>query len=172
MLFFISKIVRCLPPTRLYRLKAKLYQLCGVKIHDTARIVSSVTIVGNGCLEIGRDTFIGHETFISVSSAGVSIGDCVDIAPRVVIVNGTHEIDTINEHTAGKGVSKKIVIGNGVWIGAGAILLPGITIGEKAVIGAGSVVRKNVFQKTVNYGNPCREKYSIEKTNTLFTQDS
>ena len=55
-----------------------------------------------------------------------------------------------------------IVIGDGAWIGAGAIILPGITIGEYAVIGAGSVVTKDIPAYTIAAGNPCKPTRKID----------
>lgn len=52
--------------------------------------------------------------------------------------------------------SFRVKIGNGVWIGSGAVILPGVTIGDYAVIGAGSIVTKDVPGMVIAYGNPCK----------------
>lgn len=155
-LWLISKIFKLFPPTRFYRLKAWLLTWAGIEVSKNVRIVSSVCIVGKGSLKIGEQTFLGHQVFVSCSPPGIEIGSFVDIAPRVTIVNGTHQVDMVGFHSAGIGKSLPIKIKNGVWIGAGSIILAGVTIGEKAVIGAGSVVINDIPPYTLSVGNPCR----------------
>ena len=86
----------------------------------------------------------------------ITIGSNRDISSNVIITTGTHEIDMQGQNSAGLGISKPIFIGNGVWIGIGSIILPGVRIGEKAVIGAGSVVNKDIPPFTIAVGNPCK----------------
>lgn len=63
-------------------------------------------------------------------------------------------------------------IGNNVWLGAGAVILPGVTIGDNAVIGAGSVVTKDIPANTVAVGNPCRVSWEIgEKDEEFYYRD-
>jgi len=148
--------IRLIPATRGYRLKAALLRAAGVAIAPTARVISSVRILGPQVV-IGADTFIGHETMlVGAQDTTIRIGDNVDISSRVSLVTGTHEIDMLNAHSAGEGLGKDIVIEDGVWIGFGAIILPGVTIGTKAVIGAGSVVVKNIPPYSIAVGNPCK----------------
>jgi len=156
LLWLINGVFALLPLTRLFKFKAMLLAFSGVNISRTARIVSSVRIVGTGLFEIGEDTFIGHRVFISCSPPGITIGSFVDIAPKVTIVNGTHELDMVGARTAGAGKCLPIIIGNGVWIGAAAVILPGVTIGEKAMIAAGAVVNKDVPAYSLAAGVPCR----------------
>lgn len=125
-------------------------------IHPTARLASSVAIWGQMPIRIGADTFVGHDVIITGADARIDIGENVDIAPRVCIVSGTHRIDTAGEHSAGEGLSKPILIGDGVWIGAGSLIIGGVTIGRKAVIGAGSVVVSDIPPLTVAVGHPAR----------------
>lgn len=122
---------------------------------NNVRICSSARILGNGSLIIGDNTWIGHETLI-ICSSSVTIGSNVDIAPRVFIGTGTHEIDLTTAGVAGEGISKDVVIGNGCWLGAGSIILPGIVIGEKTVVAAGAVVTKSFNSHQVIGGVPAR----------------
>jgi maltose O-acetyltransferase len=128
----------------------------GYQISETARIFSSVTIMGNIQVAVGSNTFIGHETVITGGMARISIGSDCDISDRVSIFCGTHEIDVAGPRSAGPGMGKDIVIGNGVWLGFGCMVLPGVTIGDKAIIGAGCVVSKNVPENCIVIGNPMR----------------
>lgn len=135
----VRGIMRILPETCCFALKRSLWRWAGAIIGQRVRICSSAFILGPGELEIGEDTWIGHQVFIETGSK-VTIGSCVDIGPRVYIGTGTHKIDAIGEHTAGKGTSEPIVIENGVWLGANVTVLPGVTIGKKVLVGAGAVV--------------------------------
>ena len=144
------------PLTRWYGIRARLLKFAGIDCHISSRIISSCRIVTLN-IQIGKDTFIGHQSFISGSdSAKIAIGNNVDIAPRVVILSGTHEIDMYGKHSAGKGTGAEVNIRDGVWIGANSTILPGVTIGEKSIIGAGSVVTKDIPPFCIALGNPCK----------------
>jgi len=144
------------PLTRWYRFRARLLRFAGVDCAVSAMVVSSARIVMTN-VAIGEDTFIGHQVLISGSDqARITIGSCVDIAPRVVIVSGSHEIDMVSKHSAGPGKGEEVRIQDGVWIGANCTILPGVTVGHKAVIGSGSVVVSDIPAFTVAVGNPAR----------------
>jgi len=85
----------------------------------------------------------------------VSIGDNTQIGPAVQILAADHPRDAA-ERAAGLEWGKPISIGRNVWIGGGAVILPGIAIGDGAVIGAASVVTKNVPAGATVVGNPAR----------------
>jgi maltose O-acetyltransferase len=154
-LFLYNNLIGLLPETRCYGIKARLLGMCGFNVHQTARIVSSARFWGSYKLAIGRDTFIGHEVLVAGGDCMIVIGDYCDIGPRVVLVAGSHEIDMVNSHSAGTGYSKNIVIEDGVWIGANSTILGGVRIGEKAVIGAGSLVTRDIPPYVMAVGNPC-----------------
>jgi len=95
-------------------------------------------------------------TFNYVYHRGVlTIGDRVAIGPRCVLVLTSHG----NFSKVGKSIKSKpdsITIKNDAWLGAGVIVLPGVTIGEGAIIGAGAVVTKDIPPYTISVGNPAR----------------
>jgi len=97
--------------------------------------------------------------------APVTIGDHVLLGPAVQIYTATHPLDAAERRSGIEG-AKPIVIGNDVWIGGGAIVMPGVTIGDRAVIGAGSVVTKDVPADTIVAGNPARVIRKIEAAGT------
>jgi maltose O-acetyltransferase len=139
------------------RWNAALFRMLGYKVDYTARIFSSVQILGKISVEIGARSFVGHETLIAGGMASIKIGSDCDISDRVMIICGTHEITRAGPRAAGTGCGKDIIIDNGVWIGFGAHILPGVHIGEHAIVGAGSVVTKNVRPFVIVAGNPARE---------------
>lgn len=152
---FILYFFKLLPSTRFYRLKSKLLNMAGFHVAKTAKIVSSVKFLGIEKIVIGDDTFIGHETMIAGSNKTVvTIGSNCDISSRVTIVTGTHEIDLNGKHIAGKGVGKDVVIEDGVWIGINATILPGVTIGKKSIVAAGTIVTKSIPPHVMVAGNP------------------
>lgn len=108
-----------------------------------------------GChMHVGRN-FYANFNLTVVDDADIFIGDSVMIAPNVVIATGTHPIcPELRERVYQYNLP--VHIGSRVWIGAGAIVLPGVTIGDDTVIGAGSVVTKDVPSGVVAAGNPCR----------------
>lgn len=108
-----------------------------------------------GChMHVGNN-FYANFHLTAVDDADIYIGDSVMIAPNVILATGTHPIcPELREQVYQYNLP--IQIGNRVWIGAGVIVLPGVTIGDDSVIGAGSVVTKDIPAGVVAVGNPCR----------------
>ena len=90
----------------------------------------------------------------------VRIGDFTLIGPAVQIYTATHPLET--DLRRKQEFAKPITIGKDVWIGGGAILCPGVTIGDRTVVGAGSVVTKSLPEGVVAAGNPCRVLRSMD----------
>ena len=134
-------IMPLLPETRCFGFKCWLLKRTGAKVGKNVRICSSALFVGTGHLEIGNNTWIGHRCIISTSSS-IKIGSDCDIAPNVYIGNGTHQITPDRKRIADIEISEDIIIGNGCWLCAGSMVLPGVTIQEKSVVAAGAVVTK------------------------------
>jgi maltose O-acetyltransferase len=138
------------------RWNVALNRMLGYDVDASARIYSSTQIMGAIDVSIGGETFIGHESIITGGLARVSIGRNCAISDRVGIFCGTHAIDISGPCIAGQGVGKDVVIEDGVWIGFGALILPGVRVGHHAVVAAGAVVQKDVPPLTVVGGNPSR----------------
>jgi len=85
----------------------------------------------------------------------VTIGDCTLIGPAVQIYTATHPLDAATRSTRLE-YAKPVVIGRDVWIGGAAVICPGVTIGDRVVVGAGAVVTKDVANDCVVAGNPAR----------------
>lgn len=108
----------------------------------------------------GKHVFMGNHVYANfnltlVDDGNIYIGDNVMFGPNVTIATAAHPIEPAMR-SRGWQYNIDVHIGNNVWIGAGAIILPGITIGENSVIGAGSVVTKDIPADSVAVGNPCR----------------
>jgi galactoside O-acetyltransferase len=106
-----------------------------------------------------------------VDDADIYIGDDCMIAPNVVIATSGHPIlPILREHNYVYNFSVRI--GKNVWIGSGVQILPGVTIGDNSVVGAGSVVTKDIPQNSVAFGAPCRVVREIgEKDGRYFFRD-
>ncbi len=122
-----------------------------------------VKIYGKKNVSIGNNCAINAYVHIW-GNGGVAIGDNVMIASHVVISSLSHDYAS-NSMRFSPLIAKNITIADDVWIGSSSIILPGITIGNGAVIGAGSVVTKDVAEMAIVAGNPARLiKYRILKS--------
>jgi acetyltransferase-like isoleucine patch superfamily enzyme len=110
-----------------------------------------------GPIQIGRRTSVGSNSVI-VSTAGVELGEAVLIAGNCYISAGAYRIDDLSRPVMDQEVYSRgpIRIGEGVWIGTGAIILDSITVGKGAVIGAGAVVNRDVPEAAVVAGVPAK----------------
>jgi maltose O-acetyltransferase len=109
--------------------------------------------------DYGSNIHLGNRVFFNFNCVvldvcEVRIGDFTLFAPAVQILTATHPLNAELRRT--REFAKPITIGSDVWVGGGAIICPGVTIGERAVIGAGSVVTKDIPAGVVAFGNPCR----------------
>lgn len=105
-------------------------------------------------IEIGEN-FYTNVNCVILDEAKVKFGDNVFIAPNCGFYTAGHPFE-VDQRNAGLEYAKPITIGNNVWIGAQVCVLPGVTIGDNCVIGAGSVVNKNIPANSMAAGNPCR----------------
>ena len=125
------------------------------------RLPSRATIGRGTRFGKGREIAIGEGFFCGFSchfAAPAVIGKRVMFAPRVALVGGDHKIDNTGFvlMDTGRDVYKPIVIGDGVWLGYNAIVMHGVSIGEGAVVAAGSVVTKDVPPLAIVGGNPAK----------------
>jgi maltose O-acetyltransferase len=115
----------------------------------------------------GQNIFIGNHSFLNLGCTildcnKVQIGHHVMIGPNVQIYTAAHEL-LAEERIQGLEIAKPIVIDDRVWIGGGAILLPGVSVGRNAVVGAGAVVSRDIPANTIAVGNPARVIREIEQ---------
>lgn len=110
--------------------------------------------------DYGAQIAIGARSFLNsgcalLDCARIIIGQEVQIGPGVHLYTANHPIDAAT-HRAGWESALPIAIGDGVWLGGGVIVCPGVSIGENTVVGAGSVVTRSLPANVVAAGNPCR----------------
>ena len=105
-------------------------------------------------ISVGKNFYINHNCTI-LDGAKVTFGDNVFIAPNVVFSTAGHAIDP-EQRARGLEIAFPINVGDNVWIGANVSVLPGVTIGSNTIIGAGSVVNKDIPEGVIAAGVPCK----------------
>lgn len=123
---------------------------CGKKFH-----INQPFRCDYGCNVYIGENFFANFNLTILDEGEVRIGDNVFIGPNVSMYTACHPLNP-EERNTGVEWAEPITIGNNVWIGGSATILPGVTIGDNAVIGAGSVVTRNVEPNTVVVGNPAK----------------
>lgn len=116
-------------------------------------------------IKVGIDTVINHSFVVSDDYESLlTIGSRVAISPNVTIICASAPNNSLIQNLASveKLICKKPVsIGDDVWIGANAVIMPGVSIGEKSIIGAGSIVTRDVQSKSIYAGNPAKKLRDI-----------
>lgn len=154
------------------RLKVCLLRTAGITIGRDSHILAPLrveyslrddTVRG---IKIGKRTYLNSEVRIACRNSEVVIGDRCMIGARVSFETSTHDILISNYETDGDATRrtyfKPIRVGDGVWIGSGAIILCGVSIGERAVVAAGAVVTKDVAPGTLVGGVPAKAIRKLE----------
>ena len=157
---FYYAIIMHLPHSRYIKMmnKIRIFYVCNVlgimKKSNSARFQNNVYIAGLGAVSIGKDCQINEYAFLQ----GAIIGDNVMIAPYVAIIANKKDIHSTNQmmSTVNKEKGLKVIIEDNVWLGRNVIVMPGIKIGKGSVIGAGSVVTKDVEPMSVMGGVPAK----------------
>jgi acetyltransferase-like isoleucine patch superfamily enzyme len=126
--------------------------ITGKEIDESTTIFAPFYVNFGQFISVGKNVFINHAcSFLDMG--GITIEDDVLIGPRVNLTTENHPLDPANRRDL---VTKPIVIKRKAWIGAGATILPGVTIGENSVVAAGAVVTKDVPANTVVGGIPAK----------------
>nr|WP_321226767.1 DapH/DapD/GlmU-related protein [uncultured Psychroserpens sp.] len=162
---FIVGLANSLPKLSYFnRRRYKLLKFSGIKLGNNVFIHSPLVVIHYSKLnniKIGDNTFINMYCRFACIGAKITIGDNVGIGPNVSFETVNHGL--VYDDVKGRGTfHKPITVENKVWIGAGVIILQGVTIGEGAVICAGAVVTKDVDAYCVYGGVPAKKIKSIE----------
>jgi maltose O-acetyltransferase len=149
-------VLRLLPPLRALRLRREVLRAAGWRIGDSVTILGIVRVFGSG--RHHPDVTIGEWSFINVGctlelSDRIVIGRDVALGPDVMILTGTHQVGS-SVARAGPFQTAPVTVGDGAWIGARCVLLPGVNVGAGAVVAAGAIVRTDVAPNTLVAGVP------------------
>lgn len=127
-------------------------RLIGFNVDNSFRLLPPFYTDFGKNIRVGKNVFINHAcTFMD--RGGITIGNDVLIAPKVNLITINHPIQPELRHST---ISQPIVIGNNVWIGVSATVMPNVTIGDNAIIAAGAVVTKDVPPNTIVAGVPAK----------------
>jgi acetyltransferase-like isoleucine patch superfamily enzyme len=136
-----------------------LSQITGSEIDESIAVFTPLYINYGRNTKIGKNVFINFDC-VFLDLGGITIEDNVLIAPKVSLLSEGHPVDPNYRQSL---VPGQIHIKKNAWIGAGATILPGVTIGENAVVAAGAVVSKDVPANTVVGGIPAKHIKNISK---------
>jgi acetyltransferase-like isoleucine patch superfamily enzyme len=153
----LSWILRAIP-NFLWPLKFFITRASLKKTGNHFRFGSNCTFSDHRKIEIGDNVFMGDYSVIA-AIVPVKIGNNVMFGPEVMIMGGDHNMSVVGKpmrfvHSGGRNIP--IEIEDDVWIGARALILKGVKIGEGSVVGAGSLVTKPLPPYSVNVGSPCK----------------
>lgn len=112
-------------------------------------------------IELGEKVFFNFNCVV-LDVMKVTIGSRTLFGPNVQVYTATHPMD-YKERAAGLEYAKPITIGEDVWVGGSVVICPGVTIGDRSVIGAGSVVTKDIPANVFAAGNPCKVIRNLEE---------
>ena len=132
--------------------EAVMEQLLPNRGKETTILSPFYTDYGYNCF-IGNNTFINHNAYL-MDGAPIKIGSYCFIGPNCGMYTATHAL-IAEERNQGLEKAKPIEVGNNVWIGGDVTILPGVKIGDNSVIGAKSVVTKDIPANVIAVGNPC-----------------
>ena len=118
---------------------------------------------GHHC-HFGKNVYANYN-LTAVDDTHIYVGDNTMIAPNVILASAAHPLDP-EERRKGYQYNQPVHIGKNCWLGAGVIVVPGVSIGDDTVIGAGSVVTKDIPSGVVAVGNPCRVIKDIKREET------
>ncbi|HUQ59862.1 sugar O-acetyltransferase [Lentzea sp.] len=106
-------------------------------------------------IHLGSNSFLNYDAIL-MDCATITIGDDVSIGPRAQLLTALHPVEDHEARRQRFETAAPITIGNNVWLGGGVIVCAGVRIGDNAVIGAGSVVTRDIPPRVLAVGNPCK----------------
>jgi acetyltransferase-like isoleucine patch superfamily enzyme len=143
--------------TELDQVRSRLSEIIGSEIDASTTIFPPFHTNFGRFIKLGKNIFINHAcSFLDIG--GITIEDDVQIGPRVNLTSENHPLDPADRKTL---LLQTIVIKRNAWIGAGATILPGVTVGENAIVAAGAVVSRDVPPNTVVAGVPAKVVKSL-----------
>lgn len=130
----------------------RIFEKCGNNVN-----IAKNVYFGKGLnISIGNNSGIGENSYL-VTMDKITIGDNVMIGPELMILTGNHGYDDKNKPLyEQKIITKPVSIGNDVWLGARVTILPGVSIGDRVIVAAGSVVVKDIPPNCIVGGNPAK----------------
>lgn len=143
--------------TDINQVRTRLSDIIGSEIDPSTTVFPPFHTNFGRFIRLGKNVFINHAcSFLDIG--GITIEDEVQIGPRVNLTSENHPLDPADRTTL---IPRPIVIKRNAWIGAGATILPGVTIGENSIVAAGALVSRDVPPNTVVAGVPAKVVKSL-----------
>jgi len=149
-------------------LRFKAWRLFGRR--DVAAF-GDFTVLHPENVKVGANLAINHDVFI-IGLAGITIGDDVVLSARAMLIDVGLSPEGFERTRTRSYANRPITIEDGVWIGAGAIILPGVTVGRRSIVAAGAVVTHDVPPLTIVGGNPAKVIKAIEPASGTTASES
>lgn len=157
-IYVVNLLMSVLPNSGAQGLKAKLYRWAGVKVGQGVEFFQGIKVQGIGELEIGDRAFIGHEVLFMLNEGSkVIVEESAIIGSRSIVMTGFHPVTPDGERVLSReGTSSIVRIGRGCSVSTACRVLPGITVGEMALVAAGATITKDVAPYTLVGGCPAK----------------
>ena len=156
---FGSGTVLCFPPAALYGeqgIQIGEDTLIGPYVSLSAGMMPGQPLISDSIVTIGDRCLIGRQSSI-VGHFDITIGNDVYFGPNVYVTDQNHSVDDLDTPIGRQSAGEKPVsIGDGSWLGANVVVLPGVTIGRHVAVGAGAIVTSDLPDHVVAVGNPAR----------------
>lgn len=157
-IYLVNLLMAVLPNSGCQKFKAKLYRWAGVNVGSGVELFQGIKVQGIGELEIQDRAFIGHEVLFMLNEGSrIIVEESSVVSSRSMLITGFHPINPVGERIIGReGTCSTVKIGKGAAVLAGCTVLPGVSIGEKALVAAGAIVAKDVDAYTLVGGCPAK----------------
>ncbi len=143
--------------TSVDQVRTRLSDIIGTEVDPSTTVFPPFYTNFGRSIRLGKNVFINHNcSFLDIG--GITVEDDVQIGPSVNLTSENHPLDPADRKTV---LPKQIVVKRNAWIGAGATILPGVTIGENSIVAAGAVVSRDVPPNTVVAGVPAKVVKSL-----------
>jgi maltose O-acetyltransferase len=164
-IMLITALTRLLPDHSMIRVRLRILRTAGWNLGPSITMCDVPRLVGGGRIQdrltVGPDTFINVGCTFELTDQ-LTIGERVDVGHEVLLLTSTHQIG-MAERRAGISYSAPVWVGDGVWLGSRSIVMPGVTIGDGAIVAAGAVVLHDVAPDTVVAGVPAKVVRSLDE---------
>lgn len=157
-IYIVNLLMAVLPNSGCQGLKAKLYRWAGAKVGKDVEFFQGIKVQGIGELEIHDKAFVGHEVLFMLNEGSkIVVEESAVVSTRTMIMTGFHPIELEGERIIGReGTCSTVRICRGAAVMAGCNVLPGVTVGEMALVAAGATVAKDVEPRTLVGGCPAK----------------
>jgi acetyltransferase-like isoleucine patch superfamily enzyme len=172
-LYFVHRFTDLFPNDEVFKsIRSFILKGLGLRIRTSSKFGRGIFVQDYGKFSVGNKSVVNNQVYFD-SSHGVIIGNGCDIGFKSCFITSTHQLesDFLSDRPLDKSRCGKIVIEDFVWIGANATILPGVTVKRGAVVGACSLVTRDVEENSVVAGIPAKKVKSIHQAGNVWGKD-